>query len=66
MSKIGHPWSILTLHIVQINFLPFLSGTKVVGLTGREAGDHFPDRKGTEGGDHHGENESEAFESHPD
>lgn len=49
-----------------MNFKPFLFGTKGVGLIGREAGDHFPDRKGTEGGDHHGENESEAFESHPD
>ncbi len=56
----------VTSHFVQITFLPFLSGTKAAGLTGREAADHFPDRRGTVGGDHHGENEAEAFESHPD
>lgn len=65
-SKIRHPWSIVTLNVVQLNFKPFLSGTKGVGLIGREAEDHFQDRRGTEEGDHHGENESEAFEYHPD
>lgn len=43
---------------------PSLSGTKAEGPTGREAADHFLDRRETEGGDHREENEVEVFGSH--